>query len=874
MRSSLYIGRVGALAVALGIGAAVATTPGIALAEGTESNSSPTGGEAPSNAPATNAEAQSPGPDPESSDDGEGSGPVTDPPDMNVSGSTVDTSTNDGDGGIDEDDNDDDGEAAEEEEAAEAEEPAEEPANESDDASVDGSQVSRQNAQPPHAPPSAPTNVVDAPAGVQRKATTTPVDDTAMSFTTAVVDDSQPSSSAKTFSSLALTEEVETPQNPVSALVALPLRIVSGVLTAIVGGPNTPPGENPLFLGLLAFVRRQFSSFSDAFSNDVPDLKGYSLVENPDGTFTVTVDPDDEDQVVDPDSDELSFSATDGEEGTVEKTGEGTFVYTPGDDFDGEDSFTLTVSDTGGFFGFGRKTDTIVVTIVADDTPPTEPDITQPPVQQEDGTFEAALQFDLDEVTDVAIAEGFEPKYWTVEEVYNTETGELELKLTPTQAGMLRAALGLDTTDSVGFTVTTTETQTVQMFAMRTASFAALAAPDYTLELPDLPTGHFELGDPIVTSPGATDPAATYPAGVVVTERYAYVVNSNVMGGGGSTLTVIGADPEEGDYLQVVDEIPVGNSALLAGLAGDRLYIADGSGFLTVIDTDNNTVLDPVDVGDPNGVIPIVSPDEKKIYLINQQFGRVDVIDVDPANTATYHTVVDSVDIADDPTVVDNGDGTLSVSGQFPLSGAFNADGTRLYLVRDTQSYTVNTATNEISDFTFTGEIVTIDTATNDVVGTPLSLGDRYGYFASSDGRYLYVPTLDMNGFVPNAGSDISPIIGSVTVIDLQDPDNPAVAAELPTGNLPVNVVFSPDKSLAYVVDAGKGTVWVIDTANQEVLDLDPAAGDQGLVFEAEPTATLGQVFNVIAASPDGTRLFVTNFSKGTVVPLEFVRDV
>jgi DNA-binding beta-propeller fold protein YncE len=255
--------------------------------------------------------------------------------------------------------------------------------------------------------------------------------------------------------------------------------------------------------------------------------------------------------------------------------------------------------------------------------------------------------------------------------------------------------------------------------------------------------------------------------------------------------------------------------------------------------------------------------------------GRVAVTDVDPANTATYHTVVDSVDVADPPTVVDNGDGTLSVSGQFPLSGAFNADGTRLYLVRDTQAYTVDTATNEISDFTFTGEIVTIDTATNDIVGTPLSLGNRYGYFASSDGRYLYVPTLDMNGFVPNAGSDISPIIGSVTVIDLQNPDTPSFVAELPTGNLPVNVAFSPDKSLAYVVDAGEGVVWVIDTANQEVLDLDPVeTGVQGLVFEAEPTATLGQVFNVIAASPDGTRLFVTNFSKGTVVPLEFVRDV
>ncbi len=108
----------------------------------------------------------------------------------------------------------------------------------------------------------------------------------------------------------------------------------------------------------------------------------------------------------------------------------------------------------------------------------------------------------------------------------------------------------------------------------------------------------------------------------------------------------------------------------------------------------------------------------------------------------------------------------------------------------------------------------------------------------------------------------------------MQDPDNPSVVAEVPTGNLPVNVAFSPDKSLAYVVDAGTGTIWVIDTANQEVLDLDPAeAGVQGLVFDPTPTASLGVTFNFIASSPDGTQLFVSNFTDGTVTPLQFVTD-
>ena len=123
-----------------------------------------------------------------------------------------------------------------------------------------------------------------------------------------------------------------------------------------------------------------------------------------------------------------------------------------------------------------------------------------------------------------------------------------------------------------------------------------------------------------------------------------------------------------------------------------------------------------------------------------------------------------------------------------------------------------------------------IDTATNEVIGDPVPL-DKYGYFASGDGKYVYVPTLDTSNFDPTQSNDISTVVGSVTVVDVQDPDNPSVVAEVPTGNLPVNVVFSPDKSLAYVVDAGTGTIWVIDTANQEVLDLDPGeSGVCGLV--------------------------------------------
>ena len=352
---------------------------------------------------------------------------------------------------------------------------------------------------------------------------------------------------------------------------------------------------------------------------------------------------------------------------------------------------------------------------------------------------------------------------------------------------------------------------------------------------------------------------------------------------------MIGADPDKADYQQVIEEVPVSGSALLAGLAGDKLYIADGNS-LTVLDTDgadpsdesdDNTLLDPIQLGSYGAVNPIIGPDGKTIYVVNQAQGKVDVVDIDPSHAGTeddpgtYNTVVNSIHVTADPVIVDNGDGTKTGTQQFPLSGAFNADGSRLYLVRDTQTYTINNTTFATSDFSYKGEVVTIDTATNQVVGEPLALDGDYGYFASSDGKYLYVPTLTMNGFDPSQDTDISPIIGSVNVIDIQDPADPEIVATLPTGNLPVNVAFSPDKSLAYVVDAGKGTVYVIDTVNQQVLDLDPSTPGvvDGLVFDTTPSAHLGQVLNFIASTPDGGTLFVSNFSKGTVVPLTFVQD-
>jgi DNA-binding beta-propeller fold protein YncE len=325
-------------------------------------------------------------------------------------------------------------------------------------------------------------------------------------------------------------------------------------------------------------------------------------------------------------------------------------------------------------------------------------------------------------------------------------------------------------------------------------------------------------------------------------------------------------------------------------LSGNRLYVVNSSlqsgspSTVTIINTDDNSIvdadpndgendIDPIRLS--NGAFnPVVSPDGNSIYLLNQRDGNVYVIDTNPDNVATYNTVVATIPVATGQTYDPN---TGTFTANFPISGGFNAAGTRFYVVRDTQTQTQGT------NFTFEGELVTIDTdpdspTYNQVVGAPIDLG-QYGGYAASDGSYLYVPTIDTDNLdVTDPNSPPPP--GYVTVVDIRgdsptlvdlDPSTPGVVDRMKVGDLPLNISFSQDGSLAYIVNSGDGTISVIDTASKEVLDLDPATpGVQGIVFDATPTASL-QNANVIGISPDGNHLYVSNYSDNTVTALSFV---
>jgi DNA-binding beta-propeller fold protein YncE len=648
-----------------------------------------------------------------------------------------------------------------------------------------------------------------------------------------------------------------------------------------------PTGESPAMLAMLAVAARR----QPPAKNQPPALDPMQTSQDAGGTVHGIFNG------TDPNNDTLTYRVTDApDHGTVTIAGD-TWTYTP-TAWDGtsqiDDTFTVTVSDVGaaGFRLKGKAvlnhTDTEDVAVTVEQQGLPAPDVVTPPTERDDGSgiFDTELQYNPETVADVSAAPGFEPKYWILKsETYDPVTGKYTAELVPTQAGQLRAALGLDTSDAL--TLQVTPQPTGQTFALRSASFAPLAAdpPDQALQLPAPPAANFVVTDPAI-------PVGSKPAGVVVTGKYAYILNSQLGAPNGtqdSTVTVIGADPDDAaTYNQLVTTIPVGNAPIFAGLSGNRLYVVNSSlqsgspSTVTIINTDDNSIVDadPNDgendidsISMPRGAFnPLVSPDGNSIYLLNQSDGNVYVIDTNPANAATYNTVVATIPVATGPTY-DPVTGTSTFN--FAISGGFNTGGSRLYVVRDTQTLTQRVGGG--FDSTFKGELIVIDTASNSVVGDPLDLG-QYGGYSASDGSYLYVPTLDTDNLdVTNPNSPPPP--GYVTVVDIRggspalvdlDPNTPEFD-RMKVGDLPLNISFSQDGSLAYIVNSGNGTISVIDTAAKEVLDLDPATpGVQGIVFDTTPTASLQSV-NVIGISPDGNRLYVSNYSDNTVTALSFV---
>ena len=228
-------------------------------------------------------------------------------------------------------------------------------------------------------------------------------------------------------------------------------------------------------------------------------------------------------------------------------------------------------------------------------------------------------------------------------------------------------------------------------------------------------------------------PSGSRPVAVVATESRSYIVNS-----GTNTLVVHGAGP----WTSPTATIPVAANPTAVALnsVNHRAYVAANNA-VTVINTDDNTVVATISTGagQSNGVA--VSPDGSRVY-VSTATGGLKVIN--PAtNTVT---------------------GTIQV-GANPSGVVFSRDGRFAYVA--------NKGSNSIS---------VIDAVNNAVVGSPIAVGASPTSVAvTRDGR----------AYVTNHGS------GTVSVIDTVN--RVVVGAPISVGAHPNSVVLSPDDSLAYV---------------------------------------------------------------------------
>jgi len=161
-----------------------------------------------------------------------------------------------------------------------------------------------------------------------------------------------------------------------------PIRnFVLGVLGVFGFNPNPAPGQtnNPILEALWGAYRR-IESF---VGNETPTVGTAQVVATSftaEGKVAITLRLD----AADPDGDPLTFATTDGTHGTLSANGDGTYTYLADADFTGADTVSITAVDNGfhfhglaGLFGAGHaRTATVAITIT--EAPNTAPTVATP----------------------------------------------------------------------------------------------------------------------------------------------------------------------------------------------------------------------------------------------------------------------------------------------------------------------------------------------------------------------------------------------------------------------------------------------------------------------------------------------------------------
>ncbi len=283
-----------------------------------------------------------------------------------------------------------------------------------------------------------------------------------------------------------------------------------------------------------------------------------------------------------------------------------------------------------------------------------------------------------------------------------------------------------------------------------------------TLSVIDLGTGQL-AGPPIVVGDG--------PLGVAVSPggARAYVAN-----GGENSIWEINT----AKLTKVGDAITVGSKPLSIAThpTSSMAYVTNrSSDSVSVVDTVANKTVKTIRVGDgPEHML--LAPDEDRAYVTNLRDCSVTVI-----NTARNRVSGDAVQVH-----------------AYPAALALSPDGSRLYITTAVPSGERPGCGASVDP----REVIVIDTDTREPAGPPITLpAEPFDVAVGADGR-LYA-TLKEND--------------EVVVIDTST-GQPA-STPIPVGDGPTEIAASPDGGHLYVANSGSGTISVIDTAADQMVD-------------------------------------------------------
>lgn len=305
--------------------------------------------------------------------------------------------------------------------------------------------------------------------------------------------------------------------------------------------------------------------------------------------------------------------------------------------------------------------------------------------------------------------------------------------------------------------------------------------------------------------------------------------------------------PVSPTWLTNSGEISAVNDGHAVVATATRAYVTNRSaGTVTVIDTTTNSVIGTVAVG-PTPDAMAIKPDGTRLYVTSLENNTVKVVNtstlavvatiamttpsaiaINSSGSTLYVTSVDTGKVVKIATSTNTVAGVVTLpTGSRPTGIVVSPDKTKIYVVSNKA-----TGGSTVAVFAYTSSTAT--TITN-LASTPTSLA------VSPDNKRLYVSSSD----------------GKITVVDTT---TRAVLATHTVAGVPAGVIVSKDGSMLMVTDTA-GKVSALDAATGAVLS----------TFATRSSTSPMSVAPGTVVSPDGTRLYVTDYDADKVYTITLI---